>query len=450
LTSTEARQRWIRIAMCCVIGIVLLDETGVAIALSTMRTDLGVSQTEANWIISAYLLGLSGTVAAFGRLADWLGLRRVLIGGCLVFGAMSVAAGLAPSYETLIGARVLQGLGAAAAFPTSAGILRAITPPEQLGRAFGQYSTASAIGLASGPLIGGFLTEFVSWRAVFFLGVPVALFIVTVAVTMLQETKRADRDQSVRFDAAGLVLLVGTLTALVVGLMQGPVWGWTTPVTLALLGAGCLGFVLFVFVESRHAQPILEVDLFRDRGFSSANGMTFLAQFSKTAVIIYGALYLIDDVHLSTQYAGLALVPGMIAGMVSGLVCGRLVDRFGPRRPLLWSLAGLVASLFYFAATVHLDEYAWLIPGLVVWGFVNSGVFVASRRAVQAAVPATKAGQASGINSTAQWLGAALSVPTLGIFVVSSPPRFEAVYVASACVSVLALSIAWRYFPRPA
>jgi EmrB/QacA subfamily drug resistance transporter len=434
--------------MCCVIGIVLLDETGVAIALSAMRTDLGLSQTEANWIISAYLLGLSTTVAAFGRLADWLGLRRVLIGGCLVFGVMSVAAGLAPSYETLIGARVLQGLGAAAAFPTSAGILRATTPPEQLGRALGQYSTASAIGLASGPLIGGFLTELVSWRAVFFLSIPVALFIVTVAVTMLHEAKRDDRDQSASFDAAGLALLIGTLTALVVGLMQGPVWGWTAPATLALLAAGCVGVGVFVFGESGHSQPILEVDLFLDRGFSSANGMTFLAQFSKTAVIIYGSLYLIDDVGLSTQYAGLALLPGMIAGMVSGLVCGRLVDRLGPRRPLMWCLAGLVGSLFYFAGTIHLDRYLWLVPGLVVWGFVNSGVFVASRRAVQAAVPATKAGQASGINSTAQWLGAALSVPTLGIFVVSSPPRFEPVYLASACVSVFAFSIAWHFFPR--
>lgn len=177
--------------------------------------------------------------------------------------------------------------------------------------------------------------------------------------------------------------------------------------------------------------------------------MTFLAQFSKTAVIIYGALYLIESLGLSTATAGLALLPGILAAMPTGPLAGRLVDRVGVRRPLLVCLLLLVASLLYLAATVGLDRYAWLVPGLLVWGVANTCIFVCSRRCVQGSVPVSKNGEASGINATAQWLGAALSVPTLGIFVVSPPVHFPRVYLAAAGVSILATWIAWRYFERP-
>jgi EmrB/QacA subfamily drug resistance transporter len=445
---SDPRVRSILPAMCCVIGIVLLDESGVAIALVSIRDGFDLSASQANWVISAYLLSLSATVAAFGRLADLLGQRRILIGGMLVFGVMSVAAGLSPTYELLIEARVLQGLGAAAALPASAAILRATTPPEQLGRALGHYGLASAVGLASGPFVGGILTELISWRAVFLLSAPVVGFVVWVAAFRIEEPERDAAPSRASFDNAGLGCLILTLAAVVGALMQGPVWGWTSPATIALLGVGIAGAIVLVRLESNHPWPIVEIDLFRNASFSSANGMTFLAQFSKTAVIIYGALYLIDDFEMSPATAGLALLPGIVAAMPTGPLSGRLVDRVGVRRPMLVCLVLLFAALVYLSLTVPLDRYAWLVPGLLAWGVANTCIFVCSRRSVQGSVPPSKNGQASGINATAQWLGAALSVPTLGVFVVSPPVHFPRVYLAAAGVAALATWIAWRHFER--
>ena len=439
-----ARGRLVRVAIYMVIGLVMFDESGVAVALTEIRESFDLSPTQANWVVSAYLLSLSAAVAACGRLADLLGLGRVFIAGSLVFGAMSVAAGLAPSYEWLIVARVLQGLGAAAAFPAGASIIRATTAEGELGRALGQLGLATAIGLAAGPFLGGLLTQWISWRAVFFVSAPVVAFVVAVIASQLEPLERESSQGS--FDFGGLVLLLIALGATVGGLMQGPVWGWASPTTLALFAAGAIAGVALLWVERRRTGPLIEIDLFRDPTFSSANAMTFLAQFSKTSVVIYGPLFLIDVLGLGTFQAGLALLPGILAAMPSAPLGGRAVDRLGARRPLLGSLALLAASLAYFAAVVGLRSYAWLVPGLLVWGVANTCVFVCSRRAVHGAVPATKAGQASGINSTAQWLGAALSVPILGVFVVSPPEHFARVYGAAALFVVAASLLALARF----
>jgi EmrB/QacA subfamily drug resistance transporter len=432
--------------MCSVVGIVLFDESGVAIALTEIREDFGMSRTGVNWVLTTYLVSLSATVAAFGRLADVIGLRAVLIGGSLCFGAMSIAAGLATDPAWLLVARGFQGLGAAAAFPASAGILRAITPPQQLGRALGFFGFSSAVGLMAGPLVGGWLAETISWRSIFFLGAPVVLFVVVVAWRALDELPR-DEGRS-RFDWGGVLLLVLALGALVGALMQGPVWGWTSGPSLSAFAVSGLAAGLLVTFENGRAHPVIEIDLFRSRTFLSANATTLLAQFAKTAVIVYGPYYMIEVLDMSPFAAGNGLVPGVIVAMFVGPWAGGVVDRVGARRPVLIALAALALSLLYLSFAVGRASYPYLVPGLVVWGFGASAMFAGSRRAVQGAVPTTKAGQASGINSTAQWLGAALAVPIFGAFI-HEAPHFGRLYLAAAAILAVATFFVWWLFQNP-
>ena len=442
----DTRRRWVTVAMCSVVGIVLLDESAVAVALTEIRSDFDLSRTGANWVLSAYLVALSATVAAFGRLADVVGLKTVVIGGSVAFGVTSVAAGVATDPAWLLGARVLQGLGAAAAFPASAGILRAITPPDQLGRALGYLGFSSALGLMAGPLVGGWLTEEFSWRTIFFLSAPVVVFILVATGWALEEPEH-ERGES-RFDWRGFLFLALALGALVGGLMQAPGWGWGSLPTLATFALAAVAACVFVAVERGRADPVIEVDLFRDPTFLSGNATTLLAQFAKTSVIVYGPTYMIEVLGLSPFDAGIGIIPGLVVAMFVGPWTGGVVDRSGARKPVLFALAALSLSLAYLSFAVRQGSYAVLVPGLAVWGYGAAAMFAGSRRAVQGTVPGSKTGQASGINATAQWLGAALSVPILGAFL-HTGPHFGRLYLAAGAIVAAAAVCVWWLFQNP-
>lgn len=445
---SEKQRRWVMVAMCSVVGIVLLDESAVAVALTEIADDFGMSRTGVNWVLSVYLVALSATVAAFGRLADVVGLKTVVIGGALAFGVTSVAAGVARDPAWLLGARALQGLGAAAAFPASAGIIRAITPPEQLGRALGYFGFSSALGLMAGPLVGGWLTETLSWRSIFFLSAPIVFFIVAVTGRAFEEPPRDEAASQARFDWGGFALLALGLGALVGALMQAPVWGWTSVPSLLAFAVGAVALALFVAVERNRAHPVMELGLLRNATFFSANATTLLAQFGKTSVIVYGPYFMIEVLGMSPFDAGIGIIPGLIVAMLVGPPTGRTVDRIGARRPVLIALAALALSLLYLSFAVRQGNYVVLVPGLLVWGYGAAAMFAGSRRAAQGTVPAAKAGQASGINATAQWLGAALSVPVLGAFI-HAEPDFGRLYLAAAGIIASAAAFVWWLFLNP-
>ncbi|MEO1002643.1 MAG: MFS transporter [Cyanobacteria bacterium J06638_7] len=441
------QQRWLVLAMGLVMGVVLFDESAVAIALPDLRHNLGLTPVQATWVISAYLLTLSACVAACGRIADLVGLRRAALAGCALFGAMSALAAMSTGFAWLITARVLQGLGAAIAFPVTSAVLRGTLPLPALGQALGYLGLASSLGLTAGPLLGGVLTGLFGWRAVFLASLPVVLLAIALILRHLPPSAPGRRAGPL--DRPGLALLLLAVGSLVAALMQGPAWGWRSPRTLALAVTGAAAAALFLRRERRTGNPLIELDLFAAPSFGTANLMTLLAQFAKTPVVIYGPLLLIDRLGFSPSAAGLALLPGAVAAMPAGPGIGRLSDRTGARAPLLTCLLLVVLALAWLGITQPLGSYPWLLPGLIVWGVANTGVFVCSRRGVQASAPADKAGQASGINATAQWLGAALSVPALGVFVVRTPPGFTALFLAAALVLALALAAAWRGFERP-
>lgn len=441
------RKWWILAAMGGALGLVVLDETIVGVALPTIRHDLAMNLVASHWIISTYLVVFAGLAAAAGKTADLVDIRRFFVAGVLVFGLSSMACGFAHSGAWLITARAVQGIGAAIIFPTSVAMLAKVFPPEQRGLAFGIHVACGGTFMALGPLTGGFMIEVLSWRWIFWINLPVAAAVALIVWTGWQGAPRAG--SAPRFDYAGLLTLVLGLGAGVLGLMQGADWGWSAPATLAALAGGAVLLVAFVVIEARRTAPLIEVRLFRNATFTSANLAIFTGQFGQIAVVVFLAVYLQHVLAMSPLNAGLALLPGVLALPFAPIVAGRLSDRFGARRPVLLGLLLFALSLFGIALAVAAESYALLVAPLILWGCTMPLLYVPTRRAVMAVVPAAEHGEAGGINLTAQLLGGTIGMAVCGTLLATAGD-YRLVFLTPAVLAMAALAIAWFTLDRQA
>ncbi len=435
------RKWWILIAMGGVVGLILLDETVVGVALPTVRDELGMSQIGAHWVINAYLLVFAGFAAAGGKLADLVGLKVLFTFSVLVFGLASLASGFAVDGAWLITARAIQGLGAAVIFPASMAMVTIVFPEDERGRALGIYGAIGTVFLALGPLVGGFFTETLSWRWIFWINPPIVLIIAAIVLAAWVESRReGDRP---RLDLKGLSSLVGGLALFVFAIMQGPELGWSRPIIIVGLIGGAAILVLFVLVERRIDQPLIEIDLFGNATFTSCNLVIFIAQFSKIAVIIFGALYLQEVLHMSPLVAGLALVVAVVGSPVTAAPSGRLADRLGSRRPTLIGLSVATLAVVWMGIALNWESYALLVPAFLLWGSSLTFCFMPPQRAIMNTVPVAKQGQAGGIVMTAQLLGGTIGMAACStIFLIWG--SFSAVFltVAALMLAVLAFGYA--------
>jgi EmrB/QacA subfamily drug resistance transporter len=259
-------RKWLVLGtMTGALSMILLDQTVVSVALPTIQRDLGLSQTELQWVVNAYLLSLAALVALGGRLGELFGEIRLFKLGAAVFVLASAACGLGEADWQILAARAIQGAGAAAMVPSTQAIVIATFPVAERGRAKGIYAGVSMIFLALGPLIGGVLTEWVTWRAVFWVNVPVGAVMLAAAHRTLPGNALRTGG---RMDWIGTALLVPGLTALVLGLMQGESWGWGSAATILTLTAGAALLIAFLVVERRVREPLVELRLFASRNFS--------------------------------------------------------------------------------------------------------------------------------------------------------------------------------------
>ncbi len=445
ILNDKNRKWWILVAMGGVVGLILLDETVVGIALPSVRRDLGLSQVASHWVINAYLLVFAGLAAAAGKLGDVIGLKRLFILGVVIFGVSSLAAGFAQNGAWLITARAIQGIGAAVIFPSSMAMVTIAFPKEQRGLALGIYGAIGTVFLALGPLIGGFLTDVFSWRWIFWINPPIAAGIALMVAAAWVDPPR--EQATARFDYLGLMLLVSGLSLFVFALMQGPEWGWSNPAILALLIAGLALLATFVVVERRIATPLIDVDLFDSATFSACNLVVFAAQFSKIAVIVFGAIYLQNALNLSPLEAGLALVAAVGPAPFTAALSGRLADRVGSRIPTLAGLTAAGLALLWVGFAVVWDSYWLLLPALLVWGGASPFLFMPPQRAIMNAVPASKQGQAGGIAMTSQLLGGTIGMAVCGtLFVMTND--FRVVFLATAAWMLAVLLIGWFAIER--
>lgn len=436
----ENRKWWILYAMSGTGGLILLDETVIGVALPTVQRDIGLSLVVSHWVINAYLLAFAGFAAAGGKLGDVIGLNRAFFIGLAAFGLGSLAAGFAKDETSLVAARAVQGLGAAVIFPSTLSIGAAVFPAAQRGMAIGIMIAVANIFLAAGPFVGGSLIALLSWRWIFWANVPIVAVIAVVVATAWQERPRDDGTPGI--DWAGAAALAVGLGLIVFAVMQGPSWGWTDRAVLGALGAGVLVIAAFVRIERRRASPLIEVALFRDATFTAYNLLVFAGQFSKMAVIVFGALYLQHVLGMSPFAAGLCLLAAVVGTPLLAAPSGRIVDTFGPRLPSLLGLAGVTIGLAWIGIAAGGDSYGLLLPGLLLWGAALPACFTGPLRAVMSTAPADRQGQVSGISMTVRLLGATVGVAACSTLNTTTG-SYRVVFLATAALMAAILVYAW-------
>lgn len=427
MTGDSSKRWWVLGAMGAILGVILLDETVVAVALPTIQRDLGLSVLTGHWIVNIYLLTLAGLACAAGRLADILGARMLICLGLAIFAGSSAYGGFAATGSDLIIARMLQGVGAALIFPLSLVLVSTSFPERERGKALGLYGAIGTSFLAMGPLVGGLLTEYLSWRWIFWVNPPIVL---GVAIVTLLFWRDPPRERESQFDWRGLVLLVGGLSLTVFAIMEGPDRGWTKPVVFLPLGVGLLLLVLLVPAERHRANPLIAVKLFANGTFTASNLIVFCAQFLKISVFVFGAMYFQTKLGLSPLMAGLALIPAVLPPMFIAAWVGKISDTRGPRLPSLAGVFGAILCLSAIAFGMAEGSHPVVFAGLLMVGISLPFMFTPPRNAVMSTVPPSMHGQASGITMTAQLLGGTMGMAICSM-VFSITGSFPAVFFAT-------------------
>jgi len=413
---TEENSRWWTLgAMCFALFMVMLDNTVVNVSLPSIQRDLHASLSSLEWTVNAYTLTFAVLMVTGGRLGDIFGRRKMFLFGVVVFGLSSVAIGLAPNDAALVAFRAVQGVGAAFMMPATLSIITQAFPPHQRGMAIGTWAGVSALALAIGPVIGGFLTEDVSWRAIFFINPPIAAIAVAVALFAAHESRDDTVGKSV--DYLGIGALTVGLTALVLALVEGNSWHWGSPRILGLFAVAIVALAAFVAIERRVKAPMIDFAFFRSRTSLGANLVGFIVTFAMFAQFFFVTIYMQNILHYSPLQTGLRFLPSTLVIIVMGPLAGRLTDRIGPR-PLM--TVGLVvvagAILSQSRITTH-SSYGVLLPGFILMGIGMGLVMSPMSTAAMNAVDRTKAGAASGVLSMSRMIGSTFGVAIMGALV---------------------------------
>ncbi|GGO83751.1 DHA2 family efflux MFS transporter permease subunit [Wenjunlia tyrosinilytica] len=446
-TATRATAVWALVVTSLAGFMASLDNLVVTTALPSIRQDLGGALEDLEWTVSAYTLTFAVLLMFGAALGDRFGRRRLFVTGLSVFTLASGAAALAPGIDTLIAARAAQGIGAAILMPLTLTLLTAAVPAERRGMAFGIWGAVNGLAVATGPLIGGTLTEHLSWQWIFWLNVPIGLALLPMARLRLNESRGPDS----RLDAPGTVLASLGLFGIVYALIRGNADGWTSPAVLSGLVAGGALMVAFVLWELRTESPMLPMRLFRSRAFSAVNAASLLMFLGMFGSIFLLSQFLQTVSGYSPMEAGVRMLPWTAMPMIAAPIAGILSDRIGGRPVVATGLALQAVGLALFALVVAPDvSYAAQIPALVVSG-VGMGLFFAPVAAlVMGSVQPQEQGMASGANNALREVGGALGVAILAsVFSAKggyqSPQTFvdglqPALWVGSAGVALAAVA----------
>jgi EmrB/QacA subfamily drug resistance transporter len=411
---------------------VILDVAIVNVALPSIKTDLGFSETSLQWVISAYAILFGGALLLGGRLADILGRRRMFIAGLAVFSVSSLLSGLAWSAGSLIAFRAVQGLGGALLAPAALSLLMTrFAEGRERNLALGIYGAASGSGAAVGVLLGGVLTSYLSWSWIFFINVPVGVAAIAITPFLLPES-RIDLGHR-HFDARGAVTITGGLMLLVYALTRATSDGWGSPTTLVLLGAAGALVAAFVAIEARSPWPLLPLRIFRSRTLSVANAAMALVGMAAFSEFFVLTLYLQDVLHYSAMQSGVAFIAFAGTVVVTSNVAQLVVGRFGVRPTLA---AGLLLSSVSVALLTGLPvhgHYFWnLFPAFVLGGAGMGLSFVPVTIASLTGVERSDAGVASGLVNTSRQIGGAIGLAAISAIATASTNS----YAGHAAVSV--------------
>ena len=387
-----ARKWWTLAGTCAGLFLLMLDSTVVALALPSIRDDVGASSAGLQWVMNGYLLAITVFVVTAGRLGDMFGRRRLFIAGTAVFALGSALSGAAGDEHALIAGRVLQGIGAAAMLPLSLAIVCNVFPSEEQARALGIWAGISAVALAIGPLVGGALVD-LDWRLIFWVNLPLAAL--AIAITALFAPESTDPGSGRRLDLPGLLALTAGLTAVVLALVQSRVWGPATVALLAVLGLASL--LAFWRIERGSPEPIVDFALFRNGPYFGASAAAFALVGAYWNVMFFQSQYLQDVRGHSAVLSGLLILPITIPMVFISPRSASLIGRFGARRLMTGGMLFGVAGLLVLTQVGASSSYVLLLAGYLPFGIALGLVYAPMSTAAMAAMPAEKVGIASGV-----------------------------------------------------
>jgi EmrB/QacA subfamily drug resistance transporter len=412
----ESNRRWWTLAaMCFALFMVMLDNTVVNVALPSIQRDLHATVSGLEWTVNAYTLAFAVLLVTGGRLGDLFGRRRMFLFGVVTFALSSGFIGFAQSEAWLVSGRAIQGIGAAFMMPGTLSIISNAFPPQERGKAIGTWAGVSAMALAIGPVVGGFLVENVSWQSIFFLNLPVAAGAVVVTLFAARESRDETAPPSI--DVPGVATISVGLAALVLGLVEANAWGWGSAGIIGLFAVAAVALVGFAVVETRSRFPMVDFSFFRSRSFLGANRVAFIVSFAMLAMFFFLALYLQNIKDYSPLQAGVRFLPSTAVIILAGPIAGRMTDRIGSRPLMTIGLVMVSGSLFWQGHLSPDTSYGFLAGAFVLMGLGMGLVMSPMSTAAMNSVEASKAGVASGILSMSRMVGGSFGVAAMGALI---------------------------------
>jgi EmrB/QacA subfamily drug resistance transporter len=415
MTLSGFNQKGTLTVVCLATAMLMLDIAVVNTALSHVASDLHSGLTGLQWIVDAYTLALATVVLTTGSLADRLGRRRIFASGIGIFTATSLWCAVATSIGELDAARAVQGIGAAMMFASSLAILADAFPgAAERAKAFAAYGATIGASFAVGPLVGGVLTSYVSWRAVFFINVPLGILALAATYAWVRESKET---KARRLDLAGQATLTGGLFLLVFALLRGNAQGWASTTIVASLAGAAVLLAAFVYAEARSSQPMLALELFHRPAFTGAQIAAFAISASFFAIFLYTTLYLQEILHLSPIQAGLVYLPGTVVIFLVSGISAQLLSKVPPSVLVVTGLMLVAAGLSLMLLADANSNWTALMPGILL-ACLGTGLFNPAVVAIAlASVSEQQSGLAAGTNDAFRQGGIAVGVAVFGAIV---------------------------------
>ena len=459
--ADENKKWWTLGAVAFGLFMIMLDNTIVNVALPSIQRDLHIGISELEWVVNGYALTFAVLMLTGGKLADLFGRRFIFIVGLVIFTAASLACGLAPSAGFLIGARVVQGAGSALMNPATLSIITATFPPRQRGMAIGIWAGVSALALAIGPLVGGVITEQISWNWIFFINVPVGILAIVVARLVIRESRDTSAEQ--RLDLPGLLSSGIGLFALTYALIEANSYGWTSARILTLFAIAVVALVAFVLLELHQRVPMLDVTLFRNPTFAGANTVMLLVALAMFGVFFYVSLFVQNVLGYSPTQAGATFLPMTLCVVVLAPIAGRISDRYGARWLIAAGMTLVAGSLVIFAQLDQSSTFWNILPGLVIGGAGMAMSMAPTTATAMHAVAVDKAGVGSAVLNSARQVGGSLGIAVMGaivatyVHVAPTDPRwvgqfvdgFQHALLVAACIAFSAAIVAAVLLRKP-